>query len=158
MPAIQRTYYEEENCCWFEFIIKSICLVVCESGVPSAHGKDSCFYSATEKCLILPRIPLCPSNVVCVSWLVLWQVGLEKLPALWCSVTVYSLRASKSPHECGSGLHEIASFPMALPQSRHLGARDAGCSSRLIGSTFYSTCWEKAWALGSSEWGNGASG
>lgn len=63
---------------------------------------------------------------MCVSIGPLTGGTVEKLPDLWCSVTVYSLKASKSPHECGSGLHEIASFPMALPQSRHLGARDAG--------------------------------
>lgn len=72
MPAIQRTYCEEENCRWFEFIIKSIRLVGYDEqlqkfGVSSADGKDSCFYSAIVKCLILPRIPMCPSNVVCVS-------------------------------------------------------------------------------------------
>lgn len=68
---------------------------------------------------------------------------------------MHNLKASKPSHDRREELRDSAGFPVSLLRLRHLGARDAGCSSRLIGSTFYSICYGNACALGSEEWRKG---
>lgn len=118
-------------------------------GFRQLMGK-TCFYSATIQCLILPRF-ICVAVIwfVCLDWSSdRWDYGKTTCLGVFHHY-IYSLKASKPSHECWEELQDSAGFPVALLRSRHLGARDAGCSSRLIGSTFYSICYGNACALGS---------
>lgn len=58
------------------FALCSVISISWSLGFHQLTVKTLCFYSAIVRCLILPRIPICRCKMVCVPWLVLWQVGL----------------------------------------------------------------------------------